>query len=94
MANTKFLDIIQKIGELEGKVDQMDIQIRSRFASLEKRTVEMHDSIKKALERQTERIDDLEKTTADIRGKASGIAFIVSTITAGVIALISYFKSH
>jgi len=96
MANksSKFLDVLEQIGELKGKVDQMDIQIRARFDSLEKRMVGMSDSVNETLRNQTERIDSLEKVTANVKGKTSAISFIISTLTAGIIALFSYFKSH
>ena len=90
--NTKFFDIVQQIGELKGKVDQMSIEIGSRFDSLEKRMMDMHNSIKETQKTQEKQIDDLQRNAALMQGKAAGIAIAASTIIGGLIALFSHFR--
>ena len=86
------INLSEKVGRLEGKVDQMDNNITQRFLSLEARIVEMHHSIKKGLGNHGDRIRALERNTTYIKGKAAGIALAVSAIISILGLLISYLR--
>lgn len=77
-------------GELKGKVDQMDKNLTTNFEGLERRVVEMHNSVKVVIKDHDDRINVVEEDCAQMKGKSAGIAFVVSLIIS-ILALIAAY---
>jgi len=88
----QILKLTEQVGQLNGKVDQMDKNITVNFASLDRRVVDMHNSVKVSLKNHENRLNTQENETSQMKGKAAGIAFVVSLLVTVAGLVIAAFK--
>jgi len=88
----QILKLTQGLGELKGKVDEMNQNIKTNFTSLESRMIGMHSSIKTVIRDQSNRINRVEEDCAQMKGRSAGIAFAVSVIVSILGLIIAFWK--
>ena len=86
----QIIKITGELGELKGKVDQMDKNLTANFTSLEKRVVDMHNSVKTVISEHEGRINAVEENCAQSKGRTAGIAIAVSLIVS-ILTIISIY---
>lgn len=86
------LKLTGDVGEIKGKVDTMDKNITRNFSSLEKRVLNMHRSVKEVIKNHDDRINKNEESVATIKGKAAGIAIVISFIVSALGLAIAFVK--
>ncbi len=85
----QILKLTEQVGELNGKVSQIDKNMCKNFSSLEKRVVEMHNSVKGSVKSLDKRVNKNEDDIAQGKGKSAGIALVVSFI----VSVVSLFRN-
>ena len=88
----QILKLTEQVGELNGKVKQMDKHITGNLSSLEKRVVLMHNSVKTSVKGLENRMNKNEDNIAQMKGKAAGIALAISIIVSVVAAALAFAK--
>lgn len=85
----QILKLTEQVGQLNGKVEQMDKNISKNFTSLELRVVGMHNSIKGKIKQIDERVNKNEDKISHMKGTVAGIALAISL----GISLISFLRN-
>ena len=96
MANNReqILKLTEQVGELNGKVDQIDKNITLRFTSLENQIVNIHNSLKNTLKNHEDRLNAQENEFSQMKGKVAGIALAVSLVISIITTLLGIFKHY
>lgn len=90
--NPDLKNIYWEVGQLKGRIDQMDKNIGANFVSLDRRVIDMHNSVKLNLKNHEDRLILQEKETSHMSGKTAGIAFIVSLLISIIGVAVVIFK--
>ena len=84
----RIYDVIKEVGQLRGKVDQMDKSISEKFCSLDKRMTDIHSSVNKIIGNHEGRLNKVEEDCATAKGKSIGISLVVS-LAVSILTIIS-----
>jgi len=85
----QILKLTEQVGELNGKVDQMDKNITKNFTSLEERVIDMHNSVKRSIKNLDDKVNKNKDRISHMKGKVAGIALAISL----GISLISFLRN-
>lgn len=83
--NPNLKDLHYKVGELSGKIDQMDKNIDIRFCSLEK-------DIKSVVKNHEDRINKMEEDCAVLKTKAGIIGGVAGFIVSVIAVIVAFFR--
>lgn len=85
----QILKLTEQVGKLNGTVDQMDKNISKNFSALEKRVVDMHNSVKSNVKSINNKVNTNRDSISQMKGKTAGIALAVSLI----VSLLVFFRN-
>lgn len=99
----EIIRLTSEVSHLKGKVEEMDKNITEHFKEvqinisqlclkLEKRITDVDCSVRNSIKGHEVRLNACEEKTAEMKGRAAGIAFVVSLIISVIGILIAFYE--